>query len=1168
MAEGFAFGIKISASGAPESARDVGQVEAAVRKVQQANADAAKFAEFLKQTYGDLSDAELRQIEQALKGVAQETEKAEKAAGGLNQVFQGIAQGVGQQFTQLGGEVLRGLVQGIQDVVGAAAEQVGAFEDARAAASTLTDDTDTLIANLEKAQAGLKNQVGTTDLLAASYDVLSSGFTDAADAAAVTEAAARGAIAGFSQTGVVADALTSILNAYGKEAGDAAQVVDQLVKTQDLGKITIDQYAQTIGRAASIAAQSGVSFEEFSAAVATATAKGVPAESAVSGVRQAIVNLLKPTADGQKLLEKYGISNATATLRAEGLVGVLQRLADQGAASDELGKIFSDVDALASVATLAGDNIGDFKASIEGIEGAVGTADVAIQKITDTLNAQRKALEVQVSEGLLDIGRSLEPAFAGLVGLLGDILSEAGAAAGGLDPLVEAGNRLQAVLEENPEIAERLGAAFAQLADEAVEQFALIIESIAGFLANQNNIDQIAESIENIGLAITAAGGAARFLIALAEGVATLITAAEGLPVVGDNIEAFRKFPTPIVLVVEAIKDLIGVFDLLKATVVDAMQGTVDAVGQAFPALEPLLNQIERILDLITREPDPKAFASAASGASASAQALNGLGTALDGLKDKVETLPQVEPPVSTDATEEAKVALEDFVNFNKAALAQIENDTLRNRAEILERGGTQAEIAAAEQEALEKRVTENKRYLNELKSLQAQGAFQGDDAKNAADAIAAIEQQLLRDRVAAAQATAQAQKAAEQERVKSAQEAAKKITDALKEEREGEKRTAEEAFGEQQRRAEEAFNRRQEDQAEAFQSRQQADQEAFNKRQQAASEAFQERQRAKEKAFQDRLAAERDQRNREFQALQEESQRRTAIATAGNSRERREILAQVRREQGKDAAKELEAFYRANASQIRKLLREGGTDAVSEFIERGVVAGQEQILAGADTALSPLEQARADFEAQLQAQQEKFAEAQRQEAKAFSEAQKEEQKAFQQEQRDAAEAFADQQKSEDRAFAESQRQAEAAFKEQQRQLDRANAEQIAAILERAKQGIAPTPRRDGGPILPGQAYLVGEVGPELVFPSRAGYVATARETAQLMALATPSARINAMPSTGKMEAQLEAILRAIQKRPPIQAPLHQTIQTQSPRADAIELGHGHLQNLIRGGLF
>jgi hypothetical protein len=63
--------------------------------------------------------------------------------------------------------------------------------------------------------------------------------------------------------------------------------------------------------------------------------------------------------------------------------------------------------------------------------------------------------------------------------------------------------------------------------------------------------------------------------------------------------------------------------------------------------------------------------------------------------------------------------------------------------------------------------------------------------------------------------------------------------------------------------------------------------------------------------------------------------------------------------------------------------------------------------------------------------------------------------------------------------------------------------------------------RRLGGEVAPGEPYLVGEEGPELIYPNRAGYVATARETAAMMAI--PSAGIAAVPSTSINTRTLEA---------------------------------------------
>lgn len=297
------------------------------------------------------------------------------------------------------------------------------FDSARAKVATLTDDADAFAEASRNLSAELGYQASSTEILAGSYDVLSSGFSDVADVSEIMRVSVLGAQGGFSSVGTVADATTTILNAYGKSAGDAAKVVDILAQTQDKGKITIDQYASQVGRVASIAATAGVGLEELSAAVATATAKGVPAESSISGVRQAIVNLLKPTADAQKMLEQFGIKNASAALRSEGLIGILEKLREGGATSDQLAKIFSDVDALATVTPIAGENLDDFRANLDAMNNASGKAALSAEKVANSFQGQTTAALNQANEALVSLGNGVQKAIGPLIAALGFLIT-------------------------------------------------------------------------------------------------------------------------------------------------------------------------------------------------------------------------------------------------------------------------------------------------------------------------------------------------------------------------------------------------------------------------------------------------------------------------------------------------------------------------------------------------------------------------------------------------------------------------------------------------------------------------------------------------------------------------------------------------------------------------
>ena len=210
------------------------------------------------------------------------------------------AQSASNQLTKSVGCLGRafGLLTGGLLVAGAVRNYFKGFneaERARTAVKTLGVDVEALSNNLLHLSNSLEGAYSQTELLAASYDVASAGFTNASDAARILEASALGAVGGMSELGTVSDAVTSVLNAFGLESDKAAKIVDGFIQTQNDGKIIVDQYARQIGRIAPTASAAGISIDELNAAIATITAQGVPVEQTFTGLNQAIVSILKPT---------------------------------------------------------------------------------------------------------------------------------------------------------------------------------------------------------------------------------------------------------------------------------------------------------------------------------------------------------------------------------------------------------------------------------------------------------------------------------------------------------------------------------------------------------------------------------------------------------------------------------------------------------------------------------------------------------------------------------------------------------------------------------------------------------------------------------------------------------------------------------------------------------
>ena len=139
----------------------------------------------------------------------------------------GAAAGIGLAGKSL--VAFLGPIAGFTTAIGAVLKVVGnlaAADFASAKVKTLGVDVDTLKPKLASLSNELSGQVSQLALLSASYDVASAGFGEVAELSDVLKASQLGATGGFSELATVADATTSVLNAYGLESDKAAKLID------------------------------------------------------------------------------------------------------------------------------------------------------------------------------------------------------------------------------------------------------------------------------------------------------------------------------------------------------------------------------------------------------------------------------------------------------------------------------------------------------------------------------------------------------------------------------------------------------------------------------------------------------------------------------------------------------------------------------------------------------------------------------------------------------------------------------------------------------------------------------------------------------------------------------------------------------------------------------
>lgn len=305
---------------------------------------------------------------------------------------------VGRDLVKLGGIATAAF--------GGAAVRAGQFERGLAEISTLLDgDTAPAIANMKEELLDMSVQFGQTigNLTKARYDIISAGFTDAADSAQVLTAANKLAVAGVSDVASTADLLTTAINGLGLEAKDAGAVSDVLFQTVRKGKTTMDDLAASLGPVFATARVAGVGLQELAAVMATTTAAGVDTRESATALNNLLRALAAPTGAAASALEEMGV-NLDA-----GLLPALKDLAELGEEGlQALSKVIPNIRALKSAAVAASD-IETLNDNMRAMADAAGVSDEAFQKMSETFDFKSKQLRAGIDALVIVVGSALLP---------------------------------------------------------------------------------------------------------------------------------------------------------------------------------------------------------------------------------------------------------------------------------------------------------------------------------------------------------------------------------------------------------------------------------------------------------------------------------------------------------------------------------------------------------------------------------------------------------------------------------------------------------------------------------------------------------------------------------------------------------------------------------------
>jgi TP901 family phage tail tape measure protein len=244
------------------------------------------------------------------------------------------------------------------------------------------------------------------------YNALSAGVPKE-NALDFMQVASRASIAGVTDVNTAVDGLTTVINAFGLEIGDAGSVADQMFTAVKGGKTTFEELSSSMFQVAPAAAAAGVDFGEVNAAIATLTAAGVPTRVATTQIRAALVSLQRPTDDMTKLFNDLGYESAQQAIEQEGLSFAMSAVMDAADGSNgEMIKLLGSVEAVSAVQVLAGTGAEKFASELVAQAEAAGAAQAAFDVIDPTRSLDKAGiavdnLKVEIGDRLLPVVESV-----------------------------------------------------------------------------------------------------------------------------------------------------------------------------------------------------------------------------------------------------------------------------------------------------------------------------------------------------------------------------------------------------------------------------------------------------------------------------------------------------------------------------------------------------------------------------------------------------------------------------------------------------------------------------------------------------------------------------------------------------------------------------------------
>lgn len=514
------------------------------------------------------------QFAQAIKQVtkaAQEQEKAFKVVTKESSSLKAVLEGMFKPVTALN-QAFGVLQQSLYVIQRAFSLTVGSAMDLELEVARITTV-------LEKAEVGqvdfakrildMQRTFGANPTEAAKgfYEAIASGATNAAGSIELMATAQKLAIGGLLPLDKALSGLTSVMASYGYSADQTRYISDAFFIAAAKGKTNVEELTQEIGNVASIAEQSGVSFEELVSAISAVTLGGKRTAEATTSVRSAINALLTPTEDLRYIYRQLGIESIIAEIRQRGLAAVYDDIYKKvknnaGALSQLVGRIEA---VSAVVALTSGKQKVAYQEMLKSITDStrkMGDAtERAVGIIEKTSSRQMEIAKGKIVASFTEISTAAMKIIIPIAELGATIVDKL------LKPIAAVSNAVSVMVDGLDKTAFAITAIITGLA-------ALKIPAIAGFFA------ALAPVLKAV--AVPAAIVAAKFI-----GIAAAVTAVALL--VDQIVRNFKLIPDVFEYVIESLDKFVSAMVIKLNQLLIGLYDFAQSIANKFPNISETL---------------------------------------------------------------------------------------------------------------------------------------------------------------------------------------------------------------------------------------------------------------------------------------------------------------------------------------------------------------------------------------------------------------------------------------------------------------------------------------------------------------------------------------------------------------------------------------------------